>query len=340
MKQIMKNIDKLTELLSESRRIAITTHQKPDGDAIGSSLGLWHYLKLKGHKAKVITPTDYAKNLRYIAGNDEILIGPEDKDQAKWDFESADLIFCLDFNAIHRINEFGKIVMASPAPKILVDHHLEPEGFEDIGFLDSKASSTAEMIYRIIVAMGDEDLINQDIAEALYMGVMTDTGSFRFASTSPAVHRMVARLLETGMSVTKVHENIYDNSSENRLRFLGHVFTNCLRVLPEYKTAYMVVERAVFKQFFIKTGDTEGLVNYMLGLEGITFGVLITSNDEIVKMSFRSKGSFAANEFAKHFEGGGHFYAAGGKSKESLEEVEKKFIALLEAHKEQLTSAN
>lgn len=336
MEQSMEHIDQLKELLGSPKRIAITTHQKPDGDAIGSSLGLLHYLKLKGHKVRVITPTVYSENLKNVPGTEDVLVGPEDPDMAKWDFESADIIFCLDFNAIHRINEFGKVVMASNATKVLVDHHLEPEDFADINFLDSKASSTAEMVYRIIIAMGDDTLINADIAESLYLGVMTDTGSFRFASTSPAVHRMVARLLETGVDFPKIHEDVFDNSTENRLRFFGHVFTNCLKVLPHYHTAYMVIDRPVFKQFYIKAGDTEGLVNYALGLKGINFGVLITSNDEMVKMSFRSRGTFASNEFAKYFDGGGHFYAAGGKSKESLEEVEKKFLTLLEKHKDDL----
>ncbi|RMG30312.1 MAG: bifunctional oligoribonuclease/PAP phosphatase NrnA [Bacteroidetes bacterium] len=335
----MEQISKLKELLHTPKRIAIIAHQKPDGDAIGSSLGLYHYLVQLGHRVKVIMPTDYAENLKELPGTSDIAIGTEDIDSAKWEFESSDLIFCLDFNAIHRVNEFGKPIMESPAVKILIDHHLEPEDFADLTFLDSTASSTAEMVFRIIQAMGDDDKINADMAAGLYAGVMTDTGSFRFSSTTPAVHRMVARLLETGINVTKIHEDIYDNYTENRLRFLGHCFSHCLKVLPEYKTAYMVVDRPIFKKYYIKAGDTEGLVNYALSLKNINFGVLITSNDEMVKLSFRSRGSFAANEFAKHFNGGGHFYAAGGKSKESLEEVEKKFLTLLEQYKDQLNFA-
>lgn len=332
----MDHLTKLKELLATPQRIAITTHQKPDGDAIGSSMGLYHVLRQLGHRVKVIVPTHYAENLSRVPGAEDILVGPDDLDMAKWDFESADIIFCLDFNAIHRINELGKFVTDSPALKVLIDHHLEPETFEDLTFLDSSASSTAEMVFRIIQACGHDDKITAEVAEPLYMGVMTDTGSFRFSSTSPAVHKMVARLLETGIDITRIHENIFDNYSENRLRFLGHCFSECLHVLPEFKTAYMIVDRPIFKQYYIKAGDTEGLVNYALGIENINFGVLITANDDMVKLSFRSRGSFASNEFAKHFDGGGHFYAAGGRSKESLEEVEKKFLALLEDYKDQL----
>jgi len=331
--------EKFFQSLSRPRRIAITMHQKPDGDAIGSSLGLYHYLIQDGHKVKVITPTDYPENLKWLPGTSDVLIGPEDPDAANWAFTSADIIFCLDFNSLHRINEFESAVKDSEAIKVMIDHHLEPEGFDEVRFWDPEASSTAEMVYRLISARGELDKINQEIAYGLYTGIMMDTGSFRFTSTTPEVHKIVASLIERGIKINEIHDCIFSNSSENRLRFLGHCFSNCLHILPEYRSAYIIVGKEVFKNYQLKSGETEGLVNYALEIKDITLGVLITENDELVKLSFRSRGNFASNEFAKNFEGGGHFYAAGGKSKSTLEETEKKFLALLETHKLQLQNA-
>jgi len=336
----MNSAEQLKEWLSRPRRIAITTHQKPDGDAMGSSLGLYHYLIQGGHKVKFVSPTPYPDNLKWLPGNKEVMVGPEDPDAANWAFLGADIIFCLDFNHLHRINEFENVVKESEARKVMIDHHLEPEGFDDLRFWDPNASSAAEMVYRMLEELGELDKINQDIATSLYTGIMTDTGSFKFSSTTPRVHMIVASLLETGITALEIHDNIFGNSSENRLRFLGHCFTECLQILPDYHTAYMIVEKEVFKKFNIKSGETEGLVNYALVIQGVNLGILITENDELVKLSFRSRGNFAANEFAKNFDGGGHFYAAGGKSKVSLKETEEKLLSLLEAHKTQLQNAS
>jgi phosphoesterase RecJ-like protein len=330
------SVAELKTLLSTPRRIAITTHQKPDGDAMGSSLGLYHYLLQGGHKVKVVTPTDYPAFLKWMEGDSDVLIGSDDQDMAKWTFEGADLIFCLDFNHLNRINEFESVVRDSDGKKILLDHHLEPEGFEDIGFLDTEASSTAEMVYRLIVALGETDKITQGMAEALYTGVMTDTGSFRFTNTSPAVHRMVAHLIELGADVNKIHDAIYSNSSLDRLRFIGYALTSCLTVLPEYKTAYFKIEKEAFREYNIKSGDTEGLVQYALGITGINVGILMTPQDNIVKFSFRSRNEVSAADLAKEFGGGGHFYAAGGKVVDTLEAAEEQLLAVLEKHKEML----
>ncbi|MEM6631168.1 MAG: bifunctional oligoribonuclease/PAP phosphatase NrnA [Bacteroidota bacterium] len=336
----METIADLQEWLAKKpRRIAITTHQKPDGDAMGSSLGLYHYLLKKGHKVQVVAPTDYPQNLKWIEGSESVIIGPDDPDAANWAFLGADVIFCSDFNALHRINEFGEIVRESEAYKVMIDHHLEPEGFEDVRIWDTEASSAAEMVFRMIEAFGDLDELTPEIATALYTGIMTDTGSFRHPNTSPGVHRIVAKLMENEVNVTAIHDDIFGNSSENRLRFLGHCFSECLTILPELRTAYILVAKEVFKKFNIKSGETEGLVNYALEIRGINLGILITENDELVKLSFRSRGGFAANEFAKNFDGGGHFNAAGGKSKLSLAETEEKLVDLLRTNKEKLEYA-
>ena len=329
----------LKEWLKKPRRIAITTHQKPDGDAMGSSLGLYQFLIQQGHKVQVVAPTDYPENLKWIPGTHAVIIGPEDPDAANWAFLGADAIFCLDFNDLKRINEFGEIVKESEAYKVMIDHHLEPQGFDDVRFWDDSASSAAEMVYRMIDSFDARNAITKECATALYTGIMTDTGSFRFPNTSADVHRIVAYFLELGIDIPAVHNEIFGNSSENRLRFLGYCFTECLHVLPDLRTAYIIVGKEIFKKFNIKSGETEGLVNYALEIKGVNLGVLITENDDLVKLSFRSRGEFAANEFAKNFDGGGHFNAAGGKSKDTLKDTETKFVELLKHHKDQLQHA-
>lgn len=332
----MSIITELKNLLSTPRRIAITMHRKPDADAIGSSLGLYHFLVQSGHQVTVVAPTDYPDFLKWMPGTDKVLIGPFDPDKANWIFDGADLIFCLDFNALDRLAEFESSVKDSDATKIMIDHHMEPEGFEDLSYSDEKASSTAELIYRLIHEMEETEKLNLAASEALYAGIMTDTGSFRFTNTSPETHRTVARLMEIGVNVNTVYENIFNTATPERLRFVGHCLSSCLHVLPEYNVAYLKVDREVFRQFPIKTGDTEGLVNYALSIKGVSMGVLFTANDEIIKLSFRSRGNVSSKEFAEYFGGGGHFYASGGRSKLSMEETEKRFLELLEENKEKL----
>ncbi|RMG70868.1 MAG: bifunctional oligoribonuclease/PAP phosphatase NrnA [Bacteroidetes bacterium] len=322
-------IETFRELLARPRRIAITMHLKPDGDALGSSLGLYHYLVKKGHRASVISPTDYPDFLKWMPGNEAVVVGPDDPEKARWDFESADLIFCLDFNELSRLGEFEKAVQDSEAETVMIDHHLEPVGFETYRYWDDTASSTAELIHRWIVEMGDASLLDADIAAPLYAGVMTDTGSFRFTNTSPAVHRMVADLLEAGADPHAIHEQIFANSTLDRVRLTGHVLSNCLTVLPELRTAYLRLDKEVFRQFNVRTGDTEGLVNYALSIKGIDLGIMMSAQDDMVKFSFRSRNEVSASELAGHFNGGGHFYAAGGRIKADMDTAEKQLLETL-----------
>lgn len=332
----MNHVQEIKDLLSSPKRIAITTHQRPDGDAMGSSLGLFHYLTALGHKVKIVSPTPYAEYLAWMPGAKDIIVGPEDKDLAEWTFEGADAIFCLDFNALHRINEFEKPVKDSMGKKIMIDHHMDPQEFYDYQYWDDKASSTAEMIFRLMEELDHLDYLSKDVATSLYTGIMTDTGSFRFTSTTPRVHRMVARMMETGINVNEIYDNIMSNSSVDRLKFIGHCLTERLKVVPELNTAYMMVPKEVFKTYNIKTGETEGLVNYALGIRNVKLGVLMTVQDNIVKLSFRSRGQVNSAQLAGNFGGGGHFYASGGKSTGTLDETEKKLLALLEEHKDML----
>ncbi|MBX9852599.1 MAG: bifunctional oligoribonuclease/PAP phosphatase NrnA [Cytophagaceae bacterium] len=334
----MRNLQDLKELLSSPKKIVITTHHKPDADALGSSLALWGYLRKKKHEVKVITPTDYPTFLNWMNGNDEVIIfnkGNEALSQKLVD--EADVVFCLDFSALSRINELGEIIRKASAKKVLIDHHLEPEDFADINFSDTGAAATAVLIYKIIIGMGDREHLDTCIGECIYAGIMTDTGSFRHPSTNKEVHLIIAELINLAVDISKIHRLIYDNNTETRLKFLGYALLNKLVVIPEYYTSYIAISAAELNKFDSQTGDTEGLVNYALSLETVVMAAVIIEREDAVKISFRSKGEFSVNEFArKHFEGGGHRNAAGGKSSLSLEETVKKFKEVLPLYKEEL----
>lgn len=334
----MQNLQDLKELLSSPKKIVITTHHKPDADALGSSLALWGYLKKKKHDVKVITPTDYPAFLNWMNGNDEVIIfnyGNERK-SAKLVAE-ADVIFCLDFSSLSRINELGEMIREAPGKKVLIDHHLEPEDFADLTFSDISAAATAVLIFKIIVGMGEKEYLDTCIGECIYAGIMTDTGSFRHPSTNKEVHLIIAELINLAVDISKIHRLIYDNNSEIRLRFLGYALLYKLVVIPEYHTSYISISSDELKRFDSQTGDTEGLVNYALALDKVVMAAVIIEREDSVKISFRSKGEFSVNEFArKHFEGGGHRNASGGKCELSLEETVTKFLSLLPQYKEEI----
>lgn len=336
----MNTAQHIKKLLSEPKKVAITTHQKPDADAMGSALALKNYLEKKGHHVTVVVPTDYATFLFWMKGNNEVKIYTPDKHSSiEHEFNTADIIFTLDFNALARINELGEIVKNSKATKILVDHHQQPEGFEDISYWDDKRAATAELIYELIIEMGDRELIDQAIGECIYAGIMTDTGSFRFPSTSKRVHEIIGDLIDLGVDNAKVHRLIYDTGSENKLRFTGFAISQKLVVKREYKTAYISISEDELKRYNSQTGDTEGLVNYALSIDGIVFAALLTDRGGIVKMSFRSIGAFDVNKFArKHFDGGGHKNAAGGATHQSLEQTVATFEQLLPKYNDELNN--
>ena len=324
--------------LNTPSRVIITMHQKPDGDAMGSSLGLYHFLKALGHDAIVISPTNWADFLNWMPGVETVIDFEKNKEKSKKLIGEADTIFCLDFNVLHRTKNLEPLLSEAACTRVLIDHHQQPqEAAFAYGLSDTGKSSTCEMVYDLIVNSGHGELMNIAIAECLYTGVMTDTGSFRFPSTTASVHRMVAHLKETGLDHTKLHDSIYDNFLENRLRFIGYALMNRMEVLYEYNAALMYISRADLQRYDIKTGDTEGLVNYLLSMQGIKFGALVIDRDEERKWSFRSKGDFDVNTFArKHFEGGGHKNAAGGRSSESLEATVKKFKEVIKEYQNQL----
>lgn len=331
----MLDIASLAALLEQPKKIVITTHHKPDGDALGSSLGLYNYLIQRGHHAKVITPTDYPQYFDWMPGNEEVIIYTDHVEQSNQLIAEAEIVFCLDFNALGRINEMGEQVQNSSAYKIMIDHHLEPQDFDDYRYWNINACATAQLVYDFIATeLNDKALVNKDVATCLYTGIMTDSGSFRLPNTTAAVHRVVADLIDAGAVNWRIHELVYDSATENRLRFLGHCLANKLVVLPEFNTAYISVTADELKKYDINTGDTEGIVNYALSISGIKLAAFMVQRKDKVKLSLRSRGEFPANEICKkYFNGGGHRNAAGGASDEPLETVIEQFKALLPNYK-------
>ena len=327
----MQNLSALKNFLSTPRKIVITTHASPDADALGSSLGLYHFLKKRKHDVMVVTPTEYPDFLFWMKGNDTVMINSEQTfSTIQSMMNEADLICCLDFSGLNRIKNLGAVVEASSAKKLMVDHHRNPEHFSEFELWDQNAAATAELIYDLIGMLGGKQEINVAIAECLYAGIMTDTGSFKFPSTSSKIHRIVADLIDIGANINKVSRNIYDNNSVNRLRFIGYALAEKLTLVPAMRVAYFVITSEEHKRFNLKSGDTEGLVNYALSIKGINVAAIIMEKDNEVKMSFRSVGDYAVNDFAeKHFAGGGHKNAAGGHSDEGLEATLTKFKSLL-----------
>ena len=302
-------------------------HQKPDADAMGSALGLYHFLNQFGHELLVISPTNWARWLNWMDGVENVLDYELHRAKANEYLDRADWLFCLDFNNMDRTKSLAPKLISINCTKILVDHHQQPdEASFHYGVSSTGKSSTCQMIYDLIVQSGHRDKITLPVAECLYAGVVADTGSFRFSSTHADVHHMVAALKEQGLDHIKVHEALYDNFLENRLRFLGHVLSNRMEVYYEYNTALISIPKTDLLKYDIKTGDTEGLVNYPLSIQGIKLVGLVIDRDEERKWSFRSKGNFDCNTFArKYFEGGGHFNASGGRDSASLQETVRKF---------------
>ena len=338
----MQSIEQFYPNLNQPFKAVITAHQKPDGDAMGSCLALFHFLTQLGHEVTVISPTNWAQFLAWMPGTEQVIDFEANKLKSTEIINKADYVFCLDFNILHRTKHMEPVIRDANAIKILIDHHQQPDidSFE-YGISDVKMSSTCEMIYDFIVQSGHSNLINLDIAACLYTGLMTDTGSFRFPSTTASVHKIVAHLKELGLQHSKIHEAIYDNSTEGRLKFMGNAFLNRMHVFPEFNTAVMAIPKTDIYKFELKTGDTEGLVNYLLSIHGIKFAAIVIDREEERKWSFRSKGNFDVNIFARnHFDGGGHANAAGGSSSKSVDDTFNDFKNLLETYKTQLTQLN
>ncbi|WP_339839950.1 DHH family phosphoesterase [uncultured Maribacter sp.] len=336
----LEHLNALKKLLSSSKKIAIIPHKNPDGDAIGSTLALWHYLVNSGHTASIVSPNDFPKFLKWMPGADKILNFEKENMQAKSCIQNADIIFTLDFNHLGRVGHMSETLESANATFVMVDHHQEPSDYAKIMYSDVTMSSTCEMVYVLINQLGDEKSITSEMANCIYTGIMTDTGSFKFAATTSHTHRVIADLMDKGAEGTEIHHRIYDTNSPSRLHLLGCALKNMV-ILQDYQTAYITLSQEELDKYNYQKGDTEGFVNYGLTLDGIRFAVIFIENKEegIFKISFRSVGDFSVNDFArKHFHGGGHTNAAGGKSDESIEETIKYFTSLLPLYKNQLQS--
>ncbi|MEX2591400.1 MAG: bifunctional oligoribonuclease/PAP phosphatase NrnA [Anditalea sp.] len=335
----MQDLKLIKERLSFPQKIVITTHHKPDADALGSSLGMANYLKKKNHEVAVITPSDYPSFLHWMKGNEEVINfeekGKSDKVAAK--IAEADMIICLDFSCLMRIQEMGEMVKASKAYKVNIDHHQDPEDFADFRYWSTSAAATCELVYELIIKMGDKDLIDKDIADCLYAGIMTDTGGFRHPNTTKNVHMVTAELIGLGADNSKISRLIYDTNSINRLKFIGFALIRRLVILQDVQTAYFSISKKDLKKYDSQTGDTEGLVNYALSLDGIKIAAMFTERKDSIKISFRSSEDVAINKFAAtYFNGGGHKNASGGKSDLTLKETTDKFEKLIKENKRSL----
>mgnify|MGYP000607380016 FL=1 len=338
---ILKGFEELKTFLDKPRNVVVVGHRNPDGDAMGATLALKHYLDKKGHNATVVVPNEYPEFLHWLPGSNTTYRFDWQNTQSQRAINASDIIFLLDFNALHRVGyDMQNTLEKYPNDFAMIDHHQQPDDVKYM-YSDVTICSTCQMVYQFIEMNNDLDLIDADIATCLYTGIMTDTGSFRFRSTTSKTHRIIAALIDKGAENNKIHNNVYDANSYNRLLLLGQALSN-LQILPTYKTAYITLTSEEKKRFDFQKGDTEGVVNYALSLKGIIFAAIFIEDSEqgIVKISFRSKGKFSVNQFSRnHFEGGGHDNAAGGKTSLSIEKTVTKFVTLLPQYQKELETS-
>jgi phosphoesterase RecJ-like protein len=323
----------LIKLLEEKSDVLITTHYNPDGDAIGSSLALYHFLASRGISSKVLIPNALPSFLQWLPGVKDSVIYDDDAEIGDDLLASADLIFCMDYNGLGRVKLFTDQLRAADATRILIDHHVQPENEFDLIFSEIGVSSTSELLYQIIGEAGLISGITKEMAECFFVGIMTDTGSFSFACNRPETFEIAANLIRTGMNVERVHRMVYDTYSESRMRLLGHCLAANMKVLPEFATAYIWLTKEDLEKYDYQQGDTEGVVNYALSIENVAVAALFTERDDRVRVSLRSKGEFSVNDFARaHFNGGGHRNAAGGDIFRNMPETLAWFESLLPSY--------
>lgn len=328
--------DKARTLIRDSQNIIITNHINPDGDAMGSALGLASLLKAIGKNVAVVVPNDYPNFLKWMTGSDEVYIYEEDVKRSEELVNKADLIFHLDYNSLKRSGSLEHLFVDAPAKKIMIDHHQQPEDFTDLVYSDTGMSSTSEMIYHFAEALDLVQHLTREAAEALYTGIITDTGNFRFSSTSPETHRVAGALLELGVESQIIASRVYDANRPERLQLLARMLQK-MDVLKEFNTVILSLSENDLREFNFQKGDTEGFVNYGLSMEGIELSIFLYPSHDKVKMSFRSKSNFDVNQLARtHFNGGGHMNAAGGISHESVQQNIKRIKSVLPTYAQAL----
>ncbi len=327
-----QQVETLKRILANKQQcIGIIVHTNPDGDAIGSSLGLYRFLKVFDYPdVHVIAPNDYASFLHWIPGNDQVTVATKNEDKAQQVIAGAGILFCLDFNGFGRTEQLANALSDSKAVKVMIDHHPQPEDGFDIVFSDTNASSTAELVYELITSIHDEDAIDTLTAQCIYAGIVTDTGSFSYGCNNPRTYEIVARLIEKGVDGEKIHRLLFSKYTESRMRLLGYCLSERLVVMPEFQAAYIHLTKKDLATYNYITGDTEGVVNYAMNIEGIRLAALFTEEDDHVKVSLRSTGSMDVNLLARqHFNGGGHKNAAGGKSFQDMNNTLRAFVSLV-----------
>jgi phosphoesterase RecJ-like protein len=326
----------LKELLTTPRNVAILSHRNPDGDAIGSSLAMRHFLEQLGHTTHVLFPSEYPEEFEFLPGAEEIMIWDIHTEECKQVLQNKNVFVFLDFNSLSRIDKMGDFVRNLPGKRILIDHHLYPDDMSDYMFSETSASSTCELVYRFIQATGMGQMINPVVGKCIYTGIVTDTGSFKHA-TNAEVFRVAADLIDRGVDDTYVQNKIFNSQKEKNLRLLGHCLANRMEILPEYRTGLIWLSKKDYEDFNIQRGDTEGIVNYLLMIKEVKMAAFIHNQPTIVKISLRSKGNLDVQEICRqHFNGGGHRNAAGAFSHDSLKATIQKFKDILPLYQAEL----
>lgn len=336
---ILDQFQEIKQLLSTPKKIAIIPHRNPDGDAYGSCLALYHYLLKFNHQVTVVSPNDCPNFLKWLPGEGDIVVFENTTAKATQILKEAEIVFTLDFNALHRVGEKTQKVLENINPiYVMIDHHQQPDDFANFTYVDATVCSTCQMVYQFIEKLEHLDFIDSDIATCLYTGILTDTGSFRFPATTSTTHRIVANLLDKGANNSEIYNKIHNVSTYSRLQLLGKALQN-MKVVEDYQTAYITLSQSELNKFSFQKGDTEGFVNYALSLKNVIFAAIFIEDKKqgIIKISFRSVGDFSVNEFSRnHFNGGGHTNAAGGRSEMTLEKTAAKFVELLPQYKKEL----
>lgn len=323
-------VQEIIHHLGEAQNIIITAHKNPDGDALGSTLGLYHALQNAGKNCTVVLPDGFPSFIAWMPSADKILLFDSMKEKVVEQFKKADLVFCLDYNSLDRTGELSAIIQDCPAPRILIDHHPFPSDEFNVLYSDIFPSSTSEMVVEMLLAVQWGQMIDEKSATCLYTGIVTDTGSFRFSCTSSRTHEIAGQLIQRGAANAHIHDLLFDTQSESRLKLLGYALSEKMIVNHALKTAYIVLTQAELKRFHYRKGDTEGMVNYGLAIQGIKVAAIFVEHEELIKISLRSKGKVPVNELSRNnFSGGGHTNAAGGKWEGDLESLLKKWNEVL-----------
>ncbi len=337
---MQKKVKYLKELIKKKQQnIVIVSHRNPDGDAIGASMAIYNYFLKLGHQVHFVVPNNYPQFLNWLPNVKNTLIYEWYKSKCKSVFKSCDILFTVDFNDLSRIREFQEELMPANCYKILIDHHPEPGNFADLTISDTSVSSASELVYLFLNALDFNGIIDKDIAECIYTGIMTDTGCFSFNSSNRQTFEIVADLIDFSIDKDKIYGLVFNNYSMDRMRLMGHCLHEKMTYLPELNTAFIELTQEDIKKYNFKVGDSEGFVNIPLSIKGVILSVLFTEKDDIVKLSLRSKGNFPVNKIAKdYFNGGGHFNAAGGESELPMKETVEKLVSILNEFKPELTN--